>query len=132
MSAHTFHSLLRQLQTLKVNFKDFSRRWSDFPVPRPFKADLIFKDFSRNPPVFKYMYFSSLCNLVIAYEKIQTHFLNISMLGKFSSFCCYQLAFFKINFFNTIRLSNSFDPDQDVQSIGPDLDQNCLKGNISK
>ena len=40
-----------------VEFKDFSRLLSDFPVL--FKADLIFKDFSRKPSKFKY--FSSLC-----------------------------------------------------------------------
>ena len=39
-----------------IEFKDFSRLLSDFPVL--FKADLIFKDFSRNPSKFKY--FSSL------------------------------------------------------------------------
>ena len=39
-----------------VEFKDFSRLLSDFPVL--FKADLIFKDFSRKPSKFKY--FSSL------------------------------------------------------------------------
>ena len=38
-------------------FKDFSRPLNDFPVL--FKADLIFKDFSRKPSKFKY--FSSLC-----------------------------------------------------------------------
>ena len=40
-----------------VEFKDFSRLLSDFPVL--FKADLIFKNFSRKPSKFKY--FSSLC-----------------------------------------------------------------------
>ena len=39
-----------------VEFKDFSRLLSDFPVL--FKADLIFKDFSRKPSKLKY--FSSL------------------------------------------------------------------------
>ena len=43
-----------------VEFKDFSRLLSDFPVL--FKADLIFKDFSRKASKFKY--FSSLCNPV--------------------------------------------------------------------
>ena len=38
-------------------FKDFSRPLNDFPVL--FKANLIFKDFSRKPSKFKY--FSSLC-----------------------------------------------------------------------
>ena len=40
-----------------VEFKDFLRLLGDFPVL--FKADLIFKDFSRKPSKFKY--FSSLC-----------------------------------------------------------------------
>ena len=40
-----------------VKFKDFSRPYSVFQVP--FMADLIFKDFSRQPCIFKY--FSSLC-----------------------------------------------------------------------
>ena len=35
-----------------VEFKDISRLLSDFPVL--FKADLIFKDFSRKPSKFKY------------------------------------------------------------------------------
>ena len=54
------------------------------------------------------------------------------MLGKFSCFCCRLLTFFKINFFkkkirNTIRVSNSLDPDQDLQNVGPDLGPNCLQ-----
>ena len=40
-----------------VEFKDFSRILSDFPVL--FKADVILKDFSRKPSKFKYI--SSLC-----------------------------------------------------------------------
>ena len=40
-----------------VEIEDFSRLLSDFPVL--FKADLIFKDFSREASKFKY--FSSLC-----------------------------------------------------------------------
>ena len=40
-----------------VKFKDFSRLLSVFQVP--FKANLIFKDFSRQSCLFKY--FSSLC-----------------------------------------------------------------------
>ena len=40
-----------------VEFKDFSRLLSDFPVL--FKADLIFKDFSKKHAKLKY--FSSLC-----------------------------------------------------------------------
>ena len=41
----------------KIEFKDFSRLLSDLLVL--FKADFIFKDFSRKPSKFKY--FSSLC-----------------------------------------------------------------------
>ena len=50
------YQLCQALQKI-VKFKDFSRLLSDFPVL--FKADLIFKDFSRKPSKFKY--FSSLC-----------------------------------------------------------------------
>ena len=42
--------------------------------------------------------------------------------------------FFKTNFFssknsfrNTVRVSNSFDPDQDQLSVGPDLGPDCLQ-----
>ena len=34
---------------------------------------------------------------------------------------------FQINFRNTIRVSNSVDPDQAQQNVGPDLDQNFLQ-----
>ena len=42
------------------------------------------------------------------------------------------LIFFKINFFknifsNTIRVSNSLDPDQARQNVGPDMGPNCLQ-----
>ena len=30
-------------------------------------------------------------------------------------------------FFNTIRVSNSLDPDQALHFVGPDLDPNCLQ-----
>ena len=56
-----FYTDLGLYQKCKVlqkieEFKGFSRLLSDFPVL--FKADLIFKDFSRKPSKFKY--FSSL------------------------------------------------------------------------
>ena len=55
---YTDKGLYQQCSVLqKIEFKDFSRLLSDFPVL--FKADLIFKDFSRRPSKFKY--FSSLC-----------------------------------------------------------------------
>ena len=34
--------------------------------------------------------------------------------------------FSKTSFKNTIRGSNSFDPDQALHFVGPDLDLNCL------
>ena len=62
---HFFSDLGLYQQTLlspteNVEFKDFSKLLSDFPVL--FKADLIFKDFSRTSSKFKY--FSSYVNLV--------------------------------------------------------------------
>ena len=50
------YQLYKVLQK-RVEFKDFSRLLNDFP--ELFKADFIFKDFSRKPSKFKY--FSSLC-----------------------------------------------------------------------
>ena len=50
------------------------------------------------------------------------------MLGNFSCFCCRLPIFFSKNSFrNTIRVSNSLDPDQDPSSVGPDLCLNCLQ-----
>ena len=37
------------------------------------------------------------------------------------------LGVFKISFRNTIRVSNSLDPDQDQCSVCPDLGTNCCK-----
>ena len=48
-----------------VKFKDFSRPLSVIPVL--FKANLIFKDFSRQSCIFKY--FSSLCEPCIGINK---------------------------------------------------------------
>ena len=52
------YQLYQGLQKIE-EFKDFSRLLGEFPVL--FKTDLTFKDFSRKPSKFKYMYFSSLC-----------------------------------------------------------------------
>ena len=56
---YTDLGLYQQCQVLQkiVKFKDFSRLLSDFPVL--FKAESIFKDFSRKPSNIKYI--SSLC-----------------------------------------------------------------------
>ena len=50
-------TVLSSTENRRIQVKDFSRPLSFFPVL--FKADLIFKDFSRKPSKFKY--FSSLC-----------------------------------------------------------------------
>ena len=38
-----------------------------------------------------------------------------------------KLTFFKKSFRNTIRVSNSLDPDQARHFVGPDLGTNCLQ-----
>ena len=57
-------------------FKDFSRPFSDFPVH--FKADLIFKDFSRKSSKFKY--FSNPANTptnLFSIKPVQLHLFTI-------------------------------------------------------
>ena len=39
----------------------------------------------------------------------------------------FKLTFSKYSFKNSIRVSNSLDPDQGRHSVGPDLDPNCLQ-----
>ena len=56
----------------------------------------------------------------------------LCMLGNFSCFCCCLLNFSKSTFSknalrNTIRESNSLDPDQDQHSVDHDLEPNCLQ-----
>ena len=41
--------------------------------------------------------------------------------------CLLKLSFSKTSFRNTIRVSNSLDPDQARQKVGPDLGPNCLQ-----
>ena len=59
--------------------------------------------------------------------------LTLCMLGNFYMlFCCLWIFFFKstfskTSFRNTIRLSNSLDPDQARHYVGPDLGPNCLQ-----
>ena len=54
------------------------------------------------------------------------------MQGNFSYFRCRLLTFFKLTFSknssrNTIRVSNTLDPDQDRHTVGPVLGLNCLQ-----
>ena len=54
------------------------------------------------------------------------------MLGNISCFFCNLLTFFEINFSknsfkNTIRVSNSLDPEQDPHFVGPDQGPNRLQ-----
>ena len=58
--------------------------------------------------------------------------LSLCLLGNFSCFfvVCWFFSksiFSKNSFTNTIRVSNSLDPDQARQNVGPDLDPNCLQ-----
>ena len=59
--------------------------------------------------------------------------------GKFLSLFCRLLIFFskstfskKKSFMNTIRVSNSVDPDQARRFVGPDLGPNCLQNIIGR
>ena len=57
---------------------------------------------------------------------------TLCMLGNFAffvvlDFCFLKLTFSKISFRNTIRMSNSLDPDQARLFVGPDLGPNCLQ-----
>ena len=72
----------RVLQKI-VEFKDFSRILSDFPVL--FKGDLIFKDFSSKPSKFKY--FSSLCEPWTAFAQSDSSTV-LCYLKKFKSNIC--------------------------------------------
>ena len=55
--------------------------------------------------------------------------LTLCMLSNFSCLCRPLLTFFKNNFsfMNAFRVSNGLDPDQDRQSVGPELGPNCLQ-----
>ena len=56
--------------------------------------------------------------------------INSLPTGYFSCFLssadCSKSTFLKNSFRNTIRVSNSLDPDQARQKVGPDLGPNCL------
>ena len=49
------------------------------------------------------------------------------MLGYFAADFFSKTTFSKNYFRNTIRVSNSLDPDQARQYVGPDLGPNCLQ-----
>ena len=59
--------------------------------------------------------------------------LTLCPLGNFLCFFCNLLSFFKKkmlsknSFRNTIRVSNSLDPDQDRRFVHPDLGLKCLQ-----
>ena len=55
------------------------------------------------------------------------HILTVCMLGSFLCFSRHLLIFFFKIIRNTIRVSNSLDPDQDRRSVGFDLGPNCLQ-----
>ena len=43
-----------------------------------------------------------------------------------------KLTFSKKSFRNTIKVSNSLDPDQDRHFVGPDMGPNCLQRVLAK
>ena len=54
------------------------------------------------------------------------------MLGNFECLfvicsCFSKSTFLKNSFSDTVRVSNSLDPDQARQNVGPDLNPNCLQ-----
>ena len=71
---------------------------------------------------------------------LQVRRLTLCMLGNFHAFvdiCSLFLIsinfkIFKNSFRNTIRVSNSLDPDRDRHSVSPDLGPNCFAKNISR
>ena len=69
---------------------------------------------------------------VVCLALIVSRQLTLCFLGNFSFFFRL-LTFFSIltysknSFRNTVRVSNSLDPDQAQHSIGPDLGPNCLQ-----
>ena len=57
------------------------------------------------------------------------HISNLSLCMLFHYFLfIFKIKFFVISFRNTIRVSNSLDPDQASHFVGPDLDPSCLQG----
>ena len=69
----------------------------------------------------KSIIFSQFYNLTLC---MLGNFFHFFMLLSFADFFQNQLT--KISFWNTIRVSNSLDPDQDRQDVGPDRLTNCL------
>ena len=53
--------------------------------------------------------------------------LSLCMRGNFACFFFFRMLIFKKSFRNTIRVSNSLDPDQAGHFIGPDVGPNCLQ-----
>ena len=89
------------------------------------KSCLLLKLCSKSLSRKQNFFMMKLPHVLLIYQILKTPSicLTLGMLGNFPCFCCL-LTFFKINFFknyfmNTIRLSNSLDPD-----LGP----NCFKG----
>ena len=54
--------------------------------------------------------------------------LTLCMLGNFSCVCCRLLLFFSLKLtLKNLSGSNGLDPDQDRNSVGPDLGTNCFQ-----
>ena len=60
--------------------------------------------------------------------KCQTVWIQIrTNIHKINVSCFVVVCWLKYSLMDTIRVSNSLDPDQDRQNVGPDLDPNCLQ-----
>ena len=76
---------------------------------------------------------SENCKSLVLQDKCNIEIFLSPVMGYFSCACCCLLTFFfEINLFNkssrnTIRVSNSLDPDQDQCFVSPDLGTNCLQ-----
>ena len=66
-------------------------------------------------------------NYTISFIRFLSETLHLSI--DFQCFLSFSKSTFsKITFRNTTRVSNSLDPDQARQFVGPDVDPNCLQG----
>ena len=107
------------MTTSQLDITDKSQEVSPFPASEvsldPGQAPRIIR------PELDPKLFDTLCMLGIFF------LLSLSSADFFL-----RLTFSRNSFTNTIRVSNSFDPDQDRYSVGPDLGPNCLQRFISR
>ena len=67
-------------------------------------------------------------NYIFAKKCIFSSFSNIALIIPSHFITVPHFTLWMLDFFNTIRVSNSLDPDQDRHFVGPDLGQTVCKG----